>query len=394
MATKKTAKPRRARIVHTSDWHAGKTWKNVDRLGELEAALDHLARFVEEEKVDLLLHTGDVFDTGAPVAAAERVVFKFLRRIGDAGTRSVVIAGNHDSAARLDAWGTLAELVHVHVLGRPRGPDAGGVREIAVADGPTIVVAAVPFAPVRMLMTAIEAADDETLVRQRYDDGMRRIVAALTARFRGDTVNLLMAHAHVQGAKLSGSEREVHLGEQWATTAQALPPNAHYVALGHIHKPQDVAGPSPARYAGSPLQLDFGEVGETKSFVVVDAEPGLPASVRTVPYEGAKPLLDVRATYAELERDAERLRGSGHLRVRVPLIAADPDANSKVRRLLPNAVSVDVELPEVAPAGEAQPSRAGLSPLDLYRMYCRKTYGADPEPPVAEAFEALRMAQE
>lgn len=381
-------------VVHTSDWHAGKAWKNVDRLGELEAVLDDLAAFIEREKVDLLLHTGDVFDTGAPVAQAERVVFRFLRRVGESGTKSIVIAGNHDSAARLDAWGMLAELVEVRVLGRPRGPDAGGVIEVEARDGGRAVVAAVPFAPARSLITAIEATEEETLVRQRYDDGMRRIIGALTQRFRPDAVNLLMAHANVQGAQFSGSEREVHLGEQWATTAQALPPNAHYVALGHIHKPQEVFGPSPGRYAGSPLQLDFGEVGEAKSFVVVRAEPGLPAKITTEPYRGGAELVDVHATYAELERDADRLRRAGHLRVRVPLIAPDPDANAKVRRLLPNALSVDVVLPETHGVKSHETSRAGLSPLELYRMYCVAEHGAEPDDAVAGAFEALRAAAE
>src|SRR5437870_13452103 len=112
------------RIVHTSDWHAGRSLKDRDRLPELEAVLNDIAVFIERERVDLLLMSGDVFETGAPVTAAERAVFLFFKRVGMAGTQSVVIAANHDSPARVEAWGTLAELVNVHVVVRPCRADS------------------------------------------------------------------------------------------------------------------------------------------------------------------------------------------------------------------------------------------------------------------------------
>src|SRR5262249_46446014 len=153
-------------------------------------------------------------------------------------------------------------------------------------------------------------------------------IAHLTARFRSDAVNLLMAHTHLDGAVLAQSERRVHLGEEWSATAQVLPSTAHYVGLGHIHKPQRIeAAPSPACYAGSPLQLDFGEIGEEKSFVVIAAEPGRPARIERVPYAGGKSLHDVRKTLAVLDREAEQLRALGWLRVTVPLETPDIDLN-------------------------------------------------------------------
>lgn len=112
-------------IVHSSDWHAGRLWKGIDRLDELEAVLDNLGDFIERERVDLLLMSEDVFDSRCPSAAAERAVFGFFRRVGKAGTKTAVIAGNHDDPLRLEAWGTLTELVDVNdgrapAFGRPR----------------------------------------------------------------------------------------------------------------------------------------------------------------------------------------------------------------------------------------------------------------------------------
>ncbi len=377
------------RFVHTSDWHAGRTWKGRDRIDELAAILDHLASFLARERIELLLVSGDVFDSGAPVAQAEKLIFGFFKRVGQAGTKSIVIAGNHDSATRIEAWGTLAELVDVHAIGLPRPISRGGVITFESRDREAVNVGVVPFAPTRTLVTALELAADETQARQRYATQMGRIADHLATAFRPDAINVLMAHTHLEGALFSGSERTVHLGDEWAATPQAFPSTAHYIALGHIHRPQRIhAASARAEYAGSPMQLDFGEIGEEKSFVVVDARPRQPVAVERVPYEGGRPLKDVRATLAELERDADALRSQGWLRVKVPLLARDPELNAKVRRLLPNAISVGEELPEAeAPTSVVRTST--MSPAEAYRAYFEAQHGAAPEDAVVDKFTAL-----
>jgi exonuclease SbcD len=381
------------RFVHTSDWHAGRTWKGRDRSDELGAVLEHLADYLARERIELLLVSGDVFDSGAPVAHAEKLVFGFFKRVGQAGTKSVVIAGNHDSPARIEAWGTLAELVDVHAVGVPRPIARGGVIAFETRDRERVNVAVVPFAPTRTLVTALELADDDTQARQRYGTEMGRIIDHLATSFRADAVNLLVAHTHLEGASFSGSERRVHLGDEWAATPQVLPSTAHYVALGHIHKPQRIpAATARTEYAGSPLQLDFGEIGEEKSFVVVDARPRQPVVVERVPYRGARSLKDVRATLAELERDATALREQGWLRVKVPLPARDTELNAKVRRLLPNAVSVDDELPE-AQAPKEVLHTSSMSPTEAYRAYFESEHGTIPEDAVVEKFTALYLEE-
>lgn len=383
------------KIVHTSDWHAGRIWKGVDRLGELEAVLEHLLGFVERERVDLVLHSGDVFDTPTPPAEAERLVFRFFRRLGRLRVPSVVIAGNHDGATRFEAWGTLAELAEVRALARPRPAASGGLIEIDTASGQRARVAAVPFAAPRVFTTALQLTEEEGQAHQRYADGLRAMIANVCAPFAADSVNLLMLHTHLEGALFSGSERRVHLGDEWAGTTQALPAAAHYVALGHIHKPQRLeSAPAPAHYAGSPLQLDFGEAGEQKSFVLVEAEPRLPARVTRVPYEGGKPLLRVRHALPELEREAAALRAAGWLHVTVPIVVADPDLAAHVRRLLPNAVRITPELPEAPAAAVAVSAQGGQSPAELYGAYHQRQHGRAPEPELLAAFEALRTQAE
>ncbi len=377
------------RIVHTADWHVGRLWKNLQRLDETSRVLDHLAGYVERERIDLLLMAGDVFDTPNPGAEAERLVYDFFRRLGAAGVPAVVIAGNHDSPARMDACGTLADLAGVCVLGKPRAAGKGGVREIRTRGGETARVAALPFAGPATFISALELAGDDAAVKSRYAEQFKRAVRHLADGFRPECVNLLMAHTHFDGAVLANSERLVHLGEDWAAAPQALPETAQYVALGHIHRPQRLAAaPAPTEYAGSPLQLDFGEAGQRKTFVVVDVQPGKPARIEHVPYEGGKELHDLRLTLAELEARQDELRSAGWLRLTVPLSEPEPELSRKVRALLDNALVIKAELATQAAAAPSE-SRSGKKPVDLYRDYHQRAYERPPDDGITTAFEQL-----
>lgn len=378
------------RIVHTSDWHAGRLWKNLNRLTELGAVLDNLAGFLVRERIDLLLMSGDVFDSVGPSAEAERMVFTFFRRVGSAGVQTVVIAGNHDHAARLEAWGTLAELVGVRSVGLPRRRDDGGLIKIATRDGERAQIAAVPFASVGRLVSAMDVTGAANVAPQKYADGMQRILEHLSSGFEPSAVRIIVAHTHLANAILAGSERKVHVGEEWAMTPQAIPDTAQYVALGHIHRHQRVEASAPTFYAGSPLQLDFGEVGEIKQFLLIEAAPHLPVRVEAIPYEGAVPLADISGTLQALEHEAERYRSCGHLRVKVQLDQRDPDIARKVRQLLPNAVVVIADLPRNDEIADVERLAAGAAPRELYAMYHRKEHGRDADPRLLTAFDELR----
>lgn len=375
------------KIVHTSDWHIGRRWKGIQRLDELETVLDQLASFIEERDIDLVLHTGDVFESRNPPAEAEQLVNRFLVRVGRTGAQMLVIAGNHDDPLRLDARSLLTELVNVQILGRPRPASRGGTRTVVTRRGEKAVVAMLPFASPGAWVSALDLAGEEASARSKYAQMFDIAVQDLCGAFQPDAVNLLMAHTFIEGAVFGESERRVHIGEDWAASPESLPPNASYIALGHIHRPQKIDGPVPAYYAGSLLQMDFGEAGEEKSFVVVTASPGRPATVEHVPYEGGLPLFDLRATLAELEEAADRYR-EGWLRVTVPLKEKDPDLNRKVRELLPNALVVRADLPV---AEETLDIRLdpGVSPVAHYRAYHLREHQQEAEWAVLETFQNL-----
>jgi len=375
------------KIVHTSDWHIGRRWKGILRFDELEAVLEQLAAFIEENAVDLVLHTGDVFESRNPPAEAEQLVNRFLVRVGRSGAQMLVIAGNHDDPFRLDARSLLTEFVNVQILGRPRPASRGGTRVIATRCGEKAVVAALPFASPGSWVSALDLAGGEAGARSKYAQMFERAVQDLCGGFRDDAVNLLAAHTHIEGALFGESERRVHISEDWAASPEALPAEASYVALGHIHRPQRVDAPVPAYYAGSLLQMDFGEAGEEKSFVVVTASPGEPATVEHVPYEGGTQLVDLRASLAELEEAAGRYR-TGWLRVTVPLTDPDPDLNRKVRELLPNALVVRAELPEVEEPPDIQ-LEMGVPPVRHYAAYHLREHEQAAELAVLDTFQDL-----
>jgi DNA repair protein SbcD/Mre11 len=375
------------KIVHTSDWHVGRRWKGIQRLDELNAVLDHLATFIEDHSIDLVLHTGDVFESRNPPAEAEQLVNRFLVRVGRSGAQMLVIAGNHDDPLRLDARSLLTEFVSVQILGRPRPAAKGGTRTIETRSGEKAIVAALPFAAPGAWVSALDIAGEEASAHYKYARMFDRAVQDLRGAFRPDAVNILMAHTHIEGAVFGESERRVHISEDWAASPEALPSNASYIALGHLHRPQKIQAAAPAYYAGSLLQMDFGEAGEEKSFVVIDASPGESATVEHVPYEGGLPLFDVRATLEELEQTAAQHR-KGWLRVTVPLTEKDPDLNRKVRDLLPNALVVRAELPELEEPPDMRLEK-GLSPAGHYRAYHLRTHQQEADWPVLEAFQNL-----
>lgn len=381
------------RIVHTSDWHAGRLWKNQNRLPELQGVLEHLGDFIERERVDLVLMSGDVFESQVPTAEAERAVSSFFRRLGRAQVPSVVVAGNHDHPMRIDTWGLLAEFVGVQARGLPRPREQGGLIEVPTRCGEIACVAAVPFASAGRIVEALTLARDETLARQQYADAMQRILVHLAEGFRRDGVNLVVAHAHIAGAKSCGSERLITLGDEWAATAQSMPATAQYVALGHIHRPQRVEAAGPhTEYAGSPMQLDFGEVADEKSFVVIEVSPGKPPRVERVPYQGGAQLGEWAGTIIELERDAEELKRFGYLKVTITLDAPIPDLNRRARQILPNVVVVDAVLPEsVREAANPDATRPGsaAAPVDQFRAFYQREHQREAMTETLDLFSEL-----
>ncbi len=285
------------KILHTSDWHVGRSIRGRSRADEHRAVLDEIIEIASGNDVDVVLIAGDLFDSGAPSPESESIVFRALLALADIAP-VVAVTGNHDNARRFAALEPLLRLGRISIGSGLRRPDEGGVVDVPHVD---CRVALMPWTSQRGIVKADDLMnldpDDHGL---QYAGRMERILAALCESMTTSTVNVVLGHMMVHGAAEAGSERQAHIFG-YAVPPAAFPSTLSYVALGHLHRQQRIPHAAPTWYAGSPLQLDFGEVDDRKGVLMIDAEPGLPAKVSAVPLQSGRRLGVVRGTVAQIE---------------------------------------------------------------------------------------------
>lgn len=378
-------------ILHTSDWHVGKKLGPFDRTDECRRVIDEVVDIAEREQVDLVVHSGDVFERPVPPIQALELGLDGLVRLSGGGRRPVVaIAGNHDSAPLFETLSRFLTHHNVHLVGEIKAPDAGGILELDTPSG-RAVVSCFPFLREGRTFNVWQPPEEHY---KRYADRLRAISAAYAraAHIRAgvDAVTVLAAHFLVGGVKVHGhgaprGERELHMGQVYAADGRAIPPGPQYVALGHIHAPQPVPGaPAPAEYAGSLLQLDFGEAGERKRVVLVEARPGLPARVRDIPIREGRPLMRPTGTWEEIL--ATEGLDDAYLDLTVLTEGPDPGLADRAREHFPYLVKVRAEY---AREEVERPSREGKGLADLYGDYYLRTEGVDPPDELVATFREL-----
>jgi exonuclease SbcD len=364
------------RVLHTSDWHVGKAIRGRSRAGEHRDVLAEIAGVAEARSADLVVVAGDLFDTAAPTPESERIVYRALLDLAAGGRPVVVIAGNHDSAQRLAAVAPLSAASGIHVASAVRPAGDGGVLEVE-AGGETALVALLPFPSQRYVVTAdVLCSGDAAQAHATYADRVVRILGSLTAGFGAGTVNLVAAHLMVMGGTMGGGERGAHTVFDYWVPATAFPATAQYVALGHLHRAQQLPGPAPLHYCGSPLQLDFGETANEPAVNLVDVRSGLPAEVTPVPLAAGRRLRTLRGTVVDVMAAAQDLPAGDHLRV---VLDETPRAGlaDEVRERLPAAVEVVLAPREAEAAAPADLTRLGRTPQALFREYLDEREAAD-----------------
>lgn len=293
------------RILHTSDWHLGKNLEGNSRLKEQEKFLEELIDIVKEKSIDMILVAGDIYDTSNPPAQAERLFYKSVKKLSNNGERPVIItAGNHDNPDRLVAASPLAYDHGVILLGKPKSKvepgkygsfqvvDAGeGFLEIDLK-GERAVILTLPYPSEQRLNEILSEDLEEEKRRKSYSERINEIFTNLSQKYREDTINLAMSHLFVMGGEEVGSERPIQLGGSLTVDANHLPQKAHYVALGHLHKPQKVVGSGKlkAYYSGSPIEYNKKEIHYSKSVYIVDVNVGKEAKVEEVYLKNYKPI--------------------------------------------------------------------------------------------------------
>lgn len=402
------------KIIHTADWHLGQTFFGYDRDEEHDAFLIWLTETVAAQQADVLLIAGDVFDVANPSASAQRRFFRFLKEVNSRNPhlQIVVVAGNHDSAARLEAPVPLLEELNTFIIGVIRRKEGGEIDFDSLLiplynkeHRREAICLAVPFLRQGDYPPPEEGKDT-------YINGINRMYHQLymyaeEKKSSGEAI-VAMGHLHATGAELSDDDRSERMimGGLESVSADTFAEGLAYTALGHIHKAQQVGGRENVRYSGSPLPMSFSETGYRHQVVVVTLSQGERLSIETLPIPRKVDLLvvpgqpvsadDVLKALAglPLAKEGENTSSYPFLEVRVLMTEPDPAFRHRVEEVLADKA---VRLTSILPSYPKQVSDEvfrplsyadlqQLAPLDMLRHAFTSKYGGELPEDLEELF--------
>ena len=338
------------RILHTADWHLGQTFFGYDRTQEHEHFLDWLAGVLTKNKIDVLIVAGDVFDVSNPSAASQRMFYRFIHRVTTENPRLqlVVVAGNHDSAARLESPLPLLQEMRTEIKGIVRKQN-GKIDyehllvELKNAAGEVEALClAVPF---------LRQGDYPVVETEGnpYAEGVKELYArllkyALKKRTDGQAL-VAVGHLLATGSEIAEKDHSerIIIGGLESVPPESFPEQIVYTALGHIHKAQRVSGRENIRYAGSPLPMSFAEKHYHHGVVKVTLDEGWAVEIEKLEYTPLVRLLSIPATEAAAPDEVlDDLRGlelpedepMPYLEVKVKLSEPEPMLRQQVEEIL------------------------------------------------------------
>ena len=308
------------KILHTSDWHLGRSLYGRKRYDEFSGFLDWLAGTIEKETIDVLLVAGDIFDTSTPSNRAQALYYRFLCQVATSCCRHVVvIAGNHDSPSFLNAPRELLRALNVYVVGTTTEKLEDEVIVLQNKEQPEAIVCAVPYLRDRDIRTVApgETIDDKNAkliegLKTHYADVCaiaRKKQSELQAAGCEHIPIIAMGHLFTAGGKTVDGDgvRELYVGTLAHVGAEVFPPFIDYLALGHLHVPQCVGSMEHIRYSGSPLPMGYGEAKQTKKVILAAFEPGKP-HIQEMNVPCFQELVRIAGSLDDIQQKVERLK--------------------------------------------------------------------------------------
>ena len=290
------------KIIHTADWHIGKKLHKHNLIADFDLFVDWLVNQMAMLEIDLLLVSGDIFDLANPSSEARSQYYRALLRLRNVNCKIIITGGNHDSPAMLNAPKEILSELNISVVGGMPAfvketliPIKGNSGEVE------LVVAAIPFLRDADLRTAnIDDSYEHRLATTRK--GIETIftdAADLCASRYPGVPAIAMGHLFAAGMETSESEREIQIGNQAAFDANKFSKGFDYVALGHIHKPQQVKAKTLTFYSGSPIPLSFSEQSDEKRILFLDTEKSFIPESRPIP--SFRKLLKIKGNLNQLK---------------------------------------------------------------------------------------------
>ena len=335
------------KILHTSDWHLGRTLYGRKRHEDFQAFLDWLLQTLQQETIEVLLVAGDVFDTTTPGNRAQSMYYRFLSEVARSRCRHVVIvAGNHDSPSFLNAPAPFLKALDVHVVGQSEAIDDEVLVLRGTENQPELIVCAVPYLRDRDIRR-VEPGESPDDKERKLLEGIRAHYAAVAEhalqvrKHLGASVPIVATgHLFTAGGQTVDGDgvRELYVGSLAHVNASIFPVTFDYVALGHLHVPQVVGGNELVRYSGSPLPMGFGEARQQKSVCLVTFEQATPPVVQLLDVPVFKALERVRGDWETIRARLLALAQTGSV-VWLEIIYEGADVVGDLRERLETLVA-------------------------------------------------------
>lgn len=359
------------RLLHVSDTHIGAAIGRRSRLGEQEAVLEEIGRIARQNDVDVILHTGDLFHHRTPSGEALAIASGALYNWGSDDRDVYVLTGNHDNADVLRALDTFSRRHNVHLVSHAQMINVRGLELLAV-----------PFlSPGRLLrsddlVSGVEFAS--------YGEAFVRYLRDAAAHIQPQ---IIACHVTISGGRVGVGERPLTIADTYAVEADQLP-FAEYYALGHLHRSQEIALPrGTGFYAGSTLQLDFGEAGDCKRVLIVDFEDGELVSVTPIDLQTPRPLVDLAFDWSDPD-DRPVLPDDAYARLTVAVDAPSVGLVGAIEDAYPQALQIKIVTPDQDPAADDR-HILERAPRDALELYWLERHGEALADPVGAAFDAL-----
>lgn len=296
------------KILHTADWHIGKKLHNYQLAEDFNRFINWLITCIQEEEIEVLLVSGDVFDLANPSSAARNQYYESLVALKKHVSHIILTGGNHDSPAMLNAPKEMLKALNLDVIGGLPDQIEEALIPLKNKDGATeAVVAALPFLRNPDLKT--------TKVLRNYEERLKALregiahifgeAAKICQEKYPDVPAIAMGHLFAAGVETSESERDIQIGNQAAVSSSAFGNYFKYVALGHIHKPQKVSAKQPVYYSGSPLPLSFSERADHKRVLLLDTDKSW--TPKSIPVPSFRKLIKISGDLATIQNRLKEL---------------------------------------------------------------------------------------
>ncbi len=352
------------RVLHTADWHLGKTLNDQPRDEEHLLFLNWLLKIIDECAVDVLVIAGDVFDSANPPQLAQSRYYDFVSQLHkDTNCSLIVTAGNHDSPLQLEAPRQVLQALDTYVVGfLPEDPTSRLI-VLPSSKNPRLVIAAIPFLRDRDLRKGYAGQDANDIqqalitgITKRYEE-----TAEAAAKWSEKGVPILATgHLTVTGASKSDSEREIHIGGLGDVSTDVFPDIFSYVALGHLHRPQKPD--NSVCYSGSPITLSFSEANDTKEVQILDFTDGTLKEQTSIPVPVFRRLAQIRASWDNLSESISSFNPDiGKLETWVEVVVKDAGLGEDINEVVQNlAMGRDFKVLKVLRESAALPEGMGI----------------------------------